>query len=161
MIKTFFTLMLFVLSLSAYTQNYDLSEKNQIIAALNKKTFVVPNYGEIRFKYDGFEYGLLKFEVEYTLYTGRIKKTYDLHTEIPESNGGFHMPDYYKGITLSKKGELGLSKREYPTMFELLENGELYFRDKPKQTFNQYYETTIKKGNIDLLKVNYILCPLK
>jgi len=151
----------FFLYFAGNAQKYDLSEKEGIISALHKKTFIVPNYGEIRFKYDESEYGLLKFDVEYTVNNGRIKKTYDLSTSIPESNGGFHMPDYIKGFSVSKKAELGLVKREYPTSFELLENGELYFRDKPNQTFKEYYETTIKKGNINPWKINYILCPLK
>jgi len=159
--RTFIIILTFFCFSAATAQPYNLSEKDVIISLLNKKTFIVPNYGEIRFKYDGMQFGMLNFEVEYTLISGKSRRTIDLYTEIPETNGGFHLPDFFKGMTLRKKNENSMVKREYPTIFELLENGELYYRDKPKMSFKDYYETTIKKGIMDFVKINFVLCPPK
>ena len=81
-----------------YSQSIIMTDKDELISALHKKTFIVSNYGEIKFIFDKFDKDFLmfSFKVEYTIYGEKKNKTYDLRTSFPLTNGGFYTPDFSK-----------------------------------------------------------------
>ncbi len=147
-----------------YSQSVIMTDKDNLISALNKKTFIVSNYGEIKFIFDKFDKDFLSFSfnVEYTIYGGKKNKTYDLHTSFPLTYGGFYMPDFFKDMIISQDVAMKTLRSDFPTRFQLLQNGELYFLEKySSYNFENYYDQTIKKGEIMSLKQKWILCKQK
>ena len=148
----------------SYSQSVIMTDKDDLVSALHKKTFTVSNYGEIKFIFDKFDkdFLLLSFNVEYTIYGGKKNKTYDLHTSFPLTYGGFYTPDFFKDMTISQDVALKTLRSDVPTRFQLLQNGELYFLDKySSYNFENYLDQTIKKGEIMSLKQKWVLCKQK
>jgi hypothetical protein len=147
-----------------YSQSIIMTDKDDLISALHKKTFIVSNYGEIKFILDKFDKDFLmfSFKVEYTIYGEKKNKTYDLRTSFPLTNGGFYIPDFYKDMSISQDVALKTLRSDFPTRFQLLQNGELYFLDKFNSfNFENYYNQTIKKGEEISLKQKWVLCKQK
>jgi hypothetical protein len=162
-IKTIFILTLFFTVNSVTAQKIDLTNKDALISFLEKKIFEVGNYGEIEFKFENYnkDFLTLDFEVEYTIKTDKKPKKYKLWTSIILTNGEFYIPDYNKSIMLSEKQSIRSLRAQFPTMFELLNNGELYFVDKSTISFDDYYNKTIKGGDLNYGKRKYVLCKIK
>ena len=151
-------------SFSLYSQELNLTDKETLISALNKKTFIVSDYGEIKFNFDNYmeDFLMLSFDVDYTLYRGKKHKTYRMHTQIPLTYGGFYQPDFFKEISLTLKESTKNLIADYPTRFQLLQNGEFYFLDKPDSySFEDYYRRTIGNGETLYIKPKWILCKQK
>ena len=152
------------LSHKGFSQSVNMTDKDAIITVLHKKTFIVSNYGEIKFIYDKFDKDFLSlsFKIEYTVYGGKKNKTYDLYTSFPLTNGDFYIPDFFKDLNVSQEMALKTLRSDFPTRFQFLQNGELYFLDKfNSYTFENYLDQTIKKGETMTLKQKWVLCKQK
>lgn len=160
--KNFIVIILFlVTSTSTYSQNIDLTNKKELKNYLNGSSFKVGNYGSIKFSYDSYDkdFLMLTFKVKYTLFKDKRNKTYKFYTSFPLTYGGFYQPDFFKEFTISHKNQMSTLISDFPTRFQLLQNGELYFLDKSNSyTFNQYYKKTIKSGEKIYVKKNWRFC---
>lgn len=148
-ILTLITLSFFY-TLILKAQSINLSDKENLISSLDKKTFIIADYGEIKFKFDNYndDFQMFGFDVEYTLYSGKKNKTIKLYTTFPLTYGGFYQPDFFKDISLSIKNETKVFQADFPTRFQLLQNGEFYFLDKQDSyNFQEYYTKSIKNGD--------------
>ena len=162
-ITTFFLLASLIVVNTFYAQKIDLSSKDAIVSFLEGKTFEVGNYGEIQFSFENFnkDFLALDFEVVFTVKTDKKPKKYKLWTSLILTNGNFYIPDYFKSINLTEKQSMRTLSSQFPTQFELLNNGELFFIDKSNVTFDDYYNKTIKGGEFNYGKRKYVLCKIK
>lgn len=161
--KIFVFVTLFFAFSSVNAQKLDLADKDAVVSFLDGKTFEIGNYGQIEFKFKNFnkDFFMLEFEVELQIKTGKKPQKHKLWTSIPYTNGGFYIPDYFKSFNITEKNTMKTLQYLFPTRFELLSNGELYFVDKTETSFDDYYSATIKNGDLHYGKIKYVLCKQK
>jgi hypothetical protein len=53
-------------------------------------------------------------------------------------NDGFYSPDYVKSFSLKTSGSYVNDKYNFPTNYNLFENGEMYYVDKPNISMDEY-----------------------
>lgn len=146
-----------------FAQKIDLTNKDAIVSFLEGKTFEVGNYGELQFKFENFnkDFLMLYFEVLFTVKTDKKPKKYKLWTSMILTNGNFYIADYSKSINITEKQSMRTLSSDFPTQFELLSNGELFYIDKSNVSFDEYYNKTIKGGESNYAKRKYVLCKIK
>jgi hypothetical protein len=91
-------------------------------------------------KYDDYDkaFNAMKFKVEFTPTSSEKKpKKIQLETMIFE-NDGFYSPDYIKSFSLKTSGAYVNDKYNFPTNYNLFENGEMYYVDKPNISMDEY-----------------------
>lgn len=156
--KNIILLTTLLISSIGFSQKINLTDKEEVIKQLNKKEFNVGKYGKMILFYDDYDkdFKTLKFKVEFTPASNDKKsKKIKLATDIFVMDG-FYNPSYMTSFVLKTAGALMNENYEFPTMFLLFENGELYFADKINISMEDYIklitkETVIKTGN-------YVLC---
>jgi hypothetical protein len=128
------------LTICLSAQKINLSNKEELINYLNKKEFTVGEYGKIAFKYDSYDnnFKALKFKAEFTP-SGSDKKAkkIQLETMIFE-NDGFYIQSYFRNLTLKTPGAFVSDNYDFPTMYNLFENGEMYYVEKPNISMEEY-----------------------
>jgi hypothetical protein len=138
--KLLFFFGIILCSTFSIAQKIDLSNKDQIIDYLNKKEFTVGEYGKIAFKYDSYDnnFKALKFKAEFTPSGTETKpKKIQLETMVFESDG-FYIQDFCRNLTLKTPGAFLNDNYNFPTMFNLFENGDMYYVDKPNISMDEY-----------------------
>jgi hypothetical protein len=131
------------LTICLSAQKINLSNKEELINYLNKKEFTVGEYGKIAFKYDSYDnnFKALKFKAEFTP-SGSDKKAkkIQLETMIFEHDG-FYIQSYFRNLNLKTPGAFVSDNYDFPTIYNLFENGEMYYVEKPNISMEEYIKS--------------------
>ena len=149
--------LLFILSIG-YSQKINLTDREELIKNLDKKEFNVGQYGILTMFYDDYDkdFKTLKFKVEFLPASNEKKsKKIKLETDIFLMDG-FYNPSYTISIALKTPGTFVNENYNFPTIFMLFENGELYFKDKTNLSMEDCIKL-IKDGSIGSPS-KFILC---
>jgi hypothetical protein len=139
-------------------QKINLSNKEELIKFLNKKEVTVGQYGKMVLSYDSYDkaFNALKFKVEFTPTSSEKKpKKIQLETMVFEADG-FYIQDYVRNFDLKTPGAFVNDKYDFPTSFTFFENGEIYFRDQPTLSMEEYIKAIVNSTFISSAK--YVLC---
>ena len=126
----------FTIYFFTYSQNIDLSSENAIREYLNDKEFKVGNYGKVQFIYDKFnrDFGSIDFRVLYQI----SDQTIPLKASIFLNVDNFYSPKYFKAIIISDTNPYKSLNLGVPTIFQLFENGALYYQEKTTMTMDEW-----------------------
>lgn len=104
--KIFSIIPLFLIVIQLHSQKVNFSNKDEFVEFLNKKEFMVGQYGTLTFDYDGYEKDFrgLKFKVSFTpSSSGKKSKKILFQTMILEYDG-FYIPNFFRDISLNNPG---------------------------------------------------------
>lgn len=137
------------------SQTIDLRSENSIREFLNDKEIKVGEYGIIRFTYDKYtrEFGSLDFKVLYMLSDREIPLKANMMIYLDD----FSFPNYVRAITLSDPNSYTPININAPTIFQLFENGEIYYQDKTTMSMADYINS-ITSGKTFINSPTYKLC---
>jgi hypothetical protein len=141
--RLLFLISIILCSTFSYAQKINFSNKEEIINFLNKKEYTVGEYGKIAFKYDSYDnnFKALKFKAEFTP-SGSDKKAkkIQLETMIFEHDG-FYIQSYFRNLNLKTPGAFVSDNYDFPTIYNLFENGEMYYVEKPNISMEEYIKS--------------------
>jgi len=144
-----------------FSQQINLSDKEDLVKFLNNKEFNVGNYGKIIFDFDKYEknFNMVNFKVTYEIQGNKKPKKIKLYAKVYLSDDSFNSFGYVRDIKLTKEESVFFDEPyPFPTIFLLFENGELYYRDKNSMTMNQYIDVIKKGGDWKFNIPKYYLC---
>lgn len=153
--RLFVSLFALAIFQSVLSQTIDLRSENSIREFLNDKEIKVGEYGIIRFTYDKYtrEFGSLDFKVLYML----PDRTVPLKANIMIHLDEFSFPKYVRAITLSDPNSYTTLNINAPTIFQLFENGEIYYQEKTSISMAEYINS-ITSGKAFINSPTYKLC---
>jgi len=148
----FFALFIYHIGL---TQSIDLSSENSIREFLSDKEIKVGEYGSIQFTYEKYnrEFGTIDFKVLYQLSDRVIPLKANMMIHLDD----FSFPNYVRAITLSDPNSYTPLNIHAPTIFQLFENGEIYYQDKTTMSMADYINS-ITSGKTFINSPTYKLC---
>jgi len=144
-----------LISWVGFSQKLDLKSENSLREFLNEKEIKVGDYGSLVFYYDKFnrDMGSVDFKVSYKL----PDRTLPLKANIMISLDEFSFPNYMRAITLSDPNSYKMLNIGAPLLFQIFENGAIYYQERTTMTMNDYINS-ITSGNSHILSPTYKLC---
>lgn len=153
--RVFFSIVTIVIWQSVLSQTIDLSSENSIREFLNDKEIKVGEYGTIQFTYEKYnrEFGSIDFKVLYRFPDRAIPLKANIMIRLDD----FSFPKYVRAITLSDPNSYTSININAPTIFQLFENGEIYYQDKTTISMIDYINS-ITSGKTSINSPTYKLC---
>jgi hypothetical protein len=138
--RALFVIVTFLTSFTALSQSINLSDPESVKEFLDETHYQLGDYGSVFFKYDKYDkdFGKIVFDAMYLLPGGKKPVKVLFKAEIMIANNDFISPSFVRSFVLRNPNSFVIDNYNYPLVFELYDNGELYYQEKLHMEKSEY-----------------------